>query len=296
MLSIDEAFKKFKSNLELTQSEQDDASRRHYDVRDTIKAAFSVDRDFLTGSYGRHTKTKPLKDIDVFFVLNKEKEGKYLDEPSRNLLEAFRKTLAAKYGSSNVSVGRRSVTVEFIKNENDANERIMSIDAVPAFENGTNYKIADPQIAANWILSDPEVHAEKSTTANKSYSLEWKPLVKMLKNWNNNHGKPIKPSFLIEVMALDILFPPFSGGYVYELKSFFATAADRIHEKWKDPAGLGPPVSDQMDTQMCNTAIVKLRAAGKSVDDAIQANKRGNTGEALRIWRERVFGKPFPLS
>jgi hypothetical protein len=29
------------------------------------------------------------------------------------------------------------------------------------------------------------------------------------------NGKPIKPGFLIEVMALELFVPPFSGGYSY---------------------------------------------------------------------------------
>ena len=30
--------------------------------------AFEIDDDFLTGSYARWTKTKPLKDVDIFCV------------------------------------------------------------------------------------------------------------------------------------------------------------------------------------------------------------------------------------
>ena len=36
---------------------------------------FAIDRSFLTGSYARYTKTKPLKDIDIFFVLKDVREG-----------------------------------------------------------------------------------------------------------------------------------------------------------------------------------------------------------------------------
>ncbi len=69
MLTVDEAFRKFKSRLELNDREQQNASKRHKEVRDHINSRFSIDRDFLTGSYARHTKTKPLKDIYIFFVI-----------------------------------------------------------------------------------------------------------------------------------------------------------------------------------------------------------------------------------
>src|SRR5688572_407681 len=65
MLTIDEAFRKFKSRLELNDNEQKNASARHTEVRDYLCDEFSIERSFLTGSYKRHTKTKPLKDIDI---------------------------------------------------------------------------------------------------------------------------------------------------------------------------------------------------------------------------------------
>jgi predicted nucleotidyltransferase len=64
MLTVDEGFRKFKSRLELNDREQKNASDRHNDVRDYLVTKFAIERSFLTGSYARHTKTKPLKDID----------------------------------------------------------------------------------------------------------------------------------------------------------------------------------------------------------------------------------------
>src|SRR4051794_16713099 len=111
MLTIDEAFRKFKSRLELNEREQDNASARHNEIRELMRASFELDDDFLTGSYKRYTKTKPLKDVDIFCVLGK-KEKHYRDEHPENVLSAFKKTLGNKYGASAVSVQRRSVTVD----------------------------------------------------------------------------------------------------------------------------------------------------------------------------------------
>jgi hypothetical protein len=174
-------------------------------------------------------------------------------------------------------------------------DKIISIDVVPAFQNGTYYQIADT-VLGKWVYTDPEIHAEKATAANKAFDGEWKPMVKMIKKWNEAQGKPIKPSFLVEVMALQVLYPPFSGGYIYELKSFFATVADRIAETWNDPAGLGAPVSDQMDTARITLARQKLAEAGKYLDQAIQLERNGNQTRALRVWRDNIFGEMFPLS
>jgi hypothetical protein len=233
-----------------------------------------------------------LKDVDIFFVLDKEKEKKYLNDPI-GLLAAFKDCLALKYGEDKVKIGRRSVGIDL--NIGAAEDKVLSIDAVPAFDVGKHYQIPD-NVLSKWINTDPEIHSEEATAANKAFDGEWKPMVKMIKKWNENQGKPIKPSFLIEVMCMQILYPPFSGGYVYELKSFFATAAERIGESWPDPAGLGSPVSDQMDAERINTARQRLNEAGRFVDQAIQLQKQGNQGASLRIWRDNIFGDMFPLS
>ena len=293
MITTTEAFKKFKSRLEIRDGEQTDASKLQKEIREHIANNFSIKTDFLTGSYRRHTKTRPLKDVDIFFVLDEEKEKKYLNDPLL-LLSELKKCLVAKYGEAKVSIGRRSVGIDIALGSTDE-DKILSIDAVPAFESGNHYQIPD-NVLKNWVQTDPQIHAEEATAANKAFDGEWKPMVKMLKKWNETQGKPIKPSFLIEVMALQILYPPFSGGYVYELKSFFATSADRISETWADPAGLGSPVSDQMDAVKITNARQKLAEAGKFIDQAILLERQGNQGGSLRIWRDNIFGEMFPLS
>jgi hypothetical protein len=293
MITTTEAFRKFKSRLELRDNEQKDASRLQREIREHIANNFCIVNDFLTGSYARHTKTRPLKDVDIFFVLDKEKEKNYLNDPLA-LLEDFRKCLAKKYGEDRVKIGRRSVGIDLNVGK-DEEEKVCSIDAVPAFEKSDHYQIPD-NVLKDWVNTNPEIHAEEATRANKAFDCEWKPMVKMVKKWNEAQGKPIKPSFLLEVMAMDIFYPPFSGGYVYELKSFFATAVDRIGETWSDPAGLGVPVSDQMDNARITLARQKLVEAGKFVDQAIQFERNNNQGGALRIWRDNVFGEMFPLS
>jgi hypothetical protein len=296
MLTVEEAFKKFRSRLELNTREQEDTSRRHKEVREIVGNAFGVEHDFLTGSYARWTKTKPLKDVDIFFVLDRDKEGRYLDESPSEIQNDLCEILAQHYGGDNVSPGRHAVQVRFRSANAQEDDAVMSVDAVPAFATDQGYRIPSPGVGGGWTLTNPTIHKEKATAANKAFGEEWKPMVKMIKRWNETQGKPIKPSFLIEVLALEILYPRFSGGYVYELKSFFATAAERIDETWEDPAGLGPPVSEEMDAGRCANAKTALKASGRHVDSAIRLQRQGNNGGALKVWRENVFGKRFPLS
>lgn len=297
MISVQDAFKKFRGRLELTPKEQADASRRQKDIREIMDENFAIEDDFLTGSYARWTKTKPLKDVDIFCVL-KESEKHYRSKNPSVLLDAVHKVLAKKYGEKNVEPQRRSVTVSFgiVEIDGDTNEQVMSVDVVPAFIKGDHYEIPDTARASGWTETNPKIHADLAVKAHEAYSKEWKGLVRMMKAWNRKNDKPIKPSFLIEVMALQLLHPPFGGDYRYEMKAFFASLADRIYDTWPDPAGLGPNVSDSMDTEKCRIAREKLQTAERLAANAIQLEKQGKQEAALRAWRDDLFGPLFPLS
>jgi hypothetical protein len=294
MITVAEAFEIFRQRLELSDTEQQDAIRRRNDLSQCVRAAFDIEREFLTGSYARHTKTKPLKDVDIFFCLGKD-EAKWRSKPPEEVLRAFEKCLAGEYGADCVELGRRCVTVEFEKRNPTADEegRVLSNDAVPAYELEDCYEIPDRDLG-KWVKTDPEIHKEKATTKNKALDGRWVPLVKMLKRWNRSANKPVAPSFLVEVMALELVDPPFTN-YPSELRRFFAAALDGVMREWPDPAGYGPPVSDQMTAAKRSAAVAALRAAEVKAARAVHLEQQGKTGEALTLWRD-VMGKYFPTS
>lgn len=299
MLTVNQAFRKFKRRLELNEKEQKNASARHKEVREFLNTKFDVARSFLTGSYARYTKTKPLKDIDIFFEL-KEGEEDYRSKHPSVVIGDFHDALADKYGDDAVREQSRSVGVDFgvvVDADDNTDYRVVSIDVVPAFADGDDYEIPDDD-SGRWIKTNPEIHARKATAAHQAFSNEWKGLVRMVKYWNNNarHGeKPVKPSFLIEVMALQCLFGGWQGRFDYEIQGFFSTLADRIFDEWPDPAGLGPAVSDGMDATRKTRARQLLATASGEATIAINHVRRGRNGEALRAWRS-LFGPKFPLS
>jgi predicted nucleotidyltransferase len=299
MLAVDEAFRKFKSRLELNDRERKNASDRQNEVRGYLDTKFSIKRSFLTGSYARYTKTKPLKDIDIFFVLD-ETSHNYTSGPPAAAIVDFCDALVEKYGKKAVRKQSRSVNVDFgivIDADDNTDYRVVSVDVVPALEAGDDYQIPDVD-SGKWIKTNPEIHASKATAAHEAFSGEWKGLVRMVKYWNNNsrHGeKPVKPSFLIEVMALECLYGGWQGNFDRELQALFSTLADRIFDPWADPAGLGPPISNGMDDARKQRARRLLQAASREATIAIDHARQGRNGEALKAWRA-LFGPKFPLS
>ena len=298
MLTLDEAFRKFKTRLELNEKETTNASNRQQEVRDYLDTKFKIDRSFLTGSYARWTKTKPLKDVDIFFVM-KASENHYVSKAPSVILTDFHDALVQKYGDR-ARKQNRSINVDFgvkADSEDNTDYRVISVDIVPAFDQGSDFQIPDNELG-KWIGTNPKIHADKAVAAHQAYSNEWKGLVRMVKYWNNNpkHGdKPIKPSFLIEVMAMQCLHGGWGGAFDREMQGFFATLADRIFDEWPDPAGLGPAISDGMNHARKQRAQTLLKTAEREATLAINLARQGRNGEALRAWRE-LFGPKFPLS
>ena len=291
-MDVSEAFDKFRGKISRpTQKEQNDASRRQQEIRSHMNQRFKLETDFLTGSYKRWTKTKPLKDVDIFCVMH-EDERAYRQKAPSVLLGDVEKLLVEKYGSANVHKQRRSVSVDFSASDD---EQVMSFDVVPAFTKGDHYEMPDLSTVAGWTETNPKIHEEEALEKQRSYSNKWRGLVRMIKTWNRHHDKPVKPSFFLEVMAMELFVGDFGGDYRRELQGFFASAAGRVHDVWPEPAGLGSPVSDGMTTAQKDAAKTALLDAERMVATAIRLEGERKTGEALRTWRQ-IFGNQFPVS
>jgi hypothetical protein len=167
---------------------------------------------------------------------------------------------------------------------------------VPAFEAGAHYEIPDDQLS-KWIKTNPANHADLTTAKNKALGGRWVPLVKTLKSWNRASGRPIEPSFLVEIMALELVDGPFSA-YPDEARRFFAAAGASIDDTWGDPAGLGPPVSDEMTPSLRETARpVPLSMAPPGHGKADECGRRpvaeGNRHRRLSRRRLRAHTPPL---
>jgi|GEM_PF-248184 len=301
LLTVAEAFTKFRSNLEPTSSEATDASRRQTKVRQQVGAELAVADSFLTGSYARNTAVRPLKDVDIMVVLGDDERG-YLDQVPSNILNKTRDILEAHY-PGRVSTQARSVTVKFgTKVVNDTADKVVAIDVVPAFIDGDNYKIPDTR-ASTWMSTNPKVHKQLATSCNTDLSGHWVPMVKMIKKANSHagesrsSGKPVKPSFLLEVMARRLIVGPWTGTLPLELRAFFASAADLIDQPWPDPAGLGPDVSDRLHSSSGDLAAARswLNDTVATCDLALRQARNDQVGAALATW-QGLFGPLFVKS
>jgi hypothetical protein len=69
-MTVTEAFEIFRTELELPDRKQEQASKAQQDIRLRIANHLDVPDSLLTGSYPRHTKINPLDDIDNLLIRN----------------------------------------------------------------------------------------------------------------------------------------------------------------------------------------------------------------------------------
>lgn len=286
MSYVDEAFQKLKANLEITRTESKFASSKHNEIRDHVRAKWTLSDDFLTGSYRRDTKTKRLKDVDIFVVAASDgPQGSLRKQPPGTILSELQRLLSEHY--KELTVDGFACTIHF-----GTDEEVGSFDVVPAVERqGGGWEIPDAG-RGRWISTNPKLHHEDSTAKNEACDGNYVPFVKMIKAINREADEPIQPPFLLEVMALEIVDEPF-GRFQDEIVWFLATAADRVREDWADPASIGPDVNGDWTQAQRRDAETAVSEWQKIAEEAVRLEDDESERAAVEEWR-RLFGWRMP--
>jgi hypothetical protein len=114
----------------------------------------------------------------------------------------------------------------------------------------------------------------------------------MIKGINRNFGEPITPPFLLEVMAQELVMPPF-GRYQDEVTWFLASAAERIVEDWPDPAKIGPTINGTMTAAERRQAAQTLTEWQRIAEKAVRLEDDGQERAAVDEWKQ-LFGWRMP--
>ncbi len=286
MGTVNDAFENLRKAGEITQTDQHRAQSRHARIRAALEDRWDIDRTFLTGSYDRHTKIKPLQDVDIFAVIEPDgAQGGYRDRPPADVVNAMATVLDGLF--TGVTVDGSAVVIAMSDDEGEA-----TFELVAAFDHAQGgFEIPDPD-NGRWIRTDPLAHADLTSAKNNACDGKWVPFVKMIKAWNAEAGRPVPQSFLIEVMALDLVKPPF-GRYPDEVATFLGNIADHADGPWPDPAHLGPALDESFTSTHRQTIRDAARAAMMTAEEAIYLQDQGKESAAVEEWR-KLFGNRMP--
>jgi SMODS domain-containing protein len=277
-------------SVEPTQTQKDGASRSQNYLRDLLSGGNMGARiisSYLSGSYARDTAVAPMDDVDIIFVIDPSFWGSLSGWPSPStVLDSFANAIRYRYPISSVFGQRRSVRLQL---------NHLDIDVVPAIESATEQNviwIPDKQ-ATSWIKSSPKVHSANATRVNRVQNGKFKPLVKLLKYWNN--GLPSTAhfkSFAIETIAVRI-FDSFTFGTLQEGLHFFFdyiafASGNSASFTWKDFYG--------MSFRWLNCVIPDAAGTGTNIVDGIEENRRSRFVEHAVRSRNKIVEANSALS
>lgn len=279
-----QAFDAFLRSLEPTEKQAAEATKQQQVMFENLRQALRPKEAILSGSYGRGTAIRPLHDIDLFLVLGSEPVPS--SSPALSYLQRIQKALQDNYHGKQAKLQARSVNIEFTTTE-------LGFDVVPALEDPHRqgvYWIPERDSGA-WIPSNPRLHKQACDAANAQASGMLKPLIKLVKRWNQRHGK-LLASFHLEVMAYEA-FPSRPDSYANGLRRLFEFLSERVTRLCADPAGLGPAIDARLTPQRREEGKRNLAAAARKAAKALEYEEHGHLADAYPLWRA-LLGDDFP--
>ena len=281
MMTINRSFQHFLESLELREKERDEASRQHRYLREALQNKMSVEDNFISGSYARSTALRPLNDIDIFLVL-KQTEKLSPSASPETILREVKAVLEVIYPGKTARLQSRSVNIEFSGTN-------IAYDVVPAFSDREDVYLIPDRDEPTWIETNPKVHKELSTDANRRADNKLKPLVKAVKHANNVHKGGAR-SFHLEVLSWRILTSP-PKTFLAGLRTLLDGLAAEVCVPCPEPAGLGPDI--RPSDARCRKAQSWLGEMAKLAREAESLADDGRTSEA-HVQLHDLFGKEWP--
>ena len=227
-----EQFKKFSSNIRLTDNQEQDAEIKYKGVCKKLHD-FYYDTQYdgktklLFGSYKTKTNVRPLvsdQDVDVLFKITTEtfeKFDKHKNNGQSALLQEIRRILDEKYSTTDkISGWGKVVLIKFSDGHHN-------IEVLPAFEkaNGTFF-IPNSENGGYWEVFDPRSQINLFQTQNQTSNGLTAEITRIIKTWVKNTTSLNYKSFQVISDIISFLSTDFTKGANYDqyhvvLKNFF---------------------------------------------------------------------------
>lgn len=203
-IAVRQRFEQFHRNLSLTVLQQQDANTKYAGVVGCLNRCYygttsATDNSFVVGSWGKGTAIRPPRDIDLYFLLPVNAHRRfqhYLGNGQSALLQEVKGMLAKTYPDTDMRGDGQVVVVKFDS---------FDVEVAPAFllTNG-RYWICDTHDGGSYKETDPWAEVRQLETADQANNRNLRPLIRMLKAWQDYCTVPVK-SFQLELVATDFL-------------------------------------------------------------------------------------------
>lgn len=275
MSTLLQSIDKFVENITVTDRQEDNIDASFNNLKTNLMkddSNLSVKEVFLNGSYERDTIIRPLDDIDLFAVIDKDDYAENGQDPNpQSVLTKFKNYLNSLNDyKDKVKQDRPCVTVVLSDKH---------FDVLPSLRKSGALYIPNTDLTG-WTFTDPKTHTNNLNRVNQSRNYKVKSIVKAVKQWKRENNQNI-PSFHIEEVAISVFniwnFTNFEEG----IRLWFEHAEGYLQSGRFKSYDEYTKVKEKV-----GKVKGKLQEAKKLLDDKKE-------GEAKKIWKE-IFGKEFP--
>jgi hypothetical protein len=285
------------------------------------------DRDFLAGSFARHTKIWPLDDIDVFFPLDGAtlvyywqgvatpntvvSDGGIWSNPlmtqrwlignyisSSLLVSEFAKVLRGRYPQSDVAKDGEAISVQLTIGSSEESDGL-KFDVIPCFRleprDGRAPFYLIPDGHNGWKHTNPKIDEVMCDDLQKFHGGYYRKVVKILKHWNATEINGALHPYYIE-LALAMYFSSMQvsgqsiGSISQGVKLGFMALWSATQKGNIAPLVMSAPAVEP-GTLAASQSQELAQAVGLS-SKAVDDERAGQTDDAIRAWKA-IFGPQF---
>jgi len=277
------SFDEFIKRISLTGDHKEIAEARRKRIVSLLEKSFTILDSFPTGSIPKGTALKSHADLDVIVVLHYSKHIK--DKTTKQVLQSVRDALA-EY-RTNVRKNGQAVTLHY--------DSWPDVDIVPVSRTTNDdgsvncYNVPD-MTSGKWLPARPRKHASALADLDAKYDSHFKPLIRMIKQWNKVHSD-LMESYHIEVLAMQCLSSSLAD-YSWSTFQFFDMAIPLVEKSLPYEGGYA---DDYLTVSVRQEVLKRLRTARDQARIAwsLTYDSKVSHKEAIAIWGN-IFGDKFP--
>ena len=197
-------FQSFLENLKITEDQVKDGETKHQGIVSCLNRAYWDIQDdtahrILIGSWGKFTRVRPPRDVDILFVLPVEVYWRFqqrMGNRQSQLLQEVKSWLQTTYPQTDIRGDGQVVVVPF---------NTCKVEVAPAFWcQGGGYLVCNANDGGRYKQVHPEAEIAVLLGVDTALNGNVRKLTRILKQWQRHCNVPIK-SFQIEALMKELL-------------------------------------------------------------------------------------------